>query len=260
MRLLRVINPDMFDNIPEDGMDFHMATAETGKISAYIIIGGRVAISLEEPRQGPIEGYLNQHWLLPDLSREEREESFNGWLSELPAAPPLSAERTRGYGAPLILRIADGAEVKEGQEVFAFIVSPLGPLSPPPPRPASIYGHLPFGTMTDSSTVIHRWEAFPSSRRITRTPSGGSIARDTYAAPASESAFAVTGFAAVARFALPNLLPACFRWELQPVPSVIECGASVPLHGQSGGGVEVRFPRATNNRCPIANPVLLPSM
>jgi hypothetical protein len=55
--------------------------------------------------------------------------------------------------------------------------------------------------------------------------------------------------------------PACFRWELQPPANeLIECGASVPLYGQSGGGVEVRFPRSTTNRCPIADPVLLPVM
>ena len=35
-------------------------------------------------------------------------------------------------------------------------------------------------------------------------------------------------------------------------------GASVPLYGQSGGGVEVMFPKGTKNRGPIANPVVLP--
>jgi hypothetical protein len=87
------------------------------------------------------------------------------------------------------------------------------------------------------------------------------IAQDTYAAPASEAPFAVTGFAAVARFALPNLMPACFRYELQPVAgTLIECGASVPLYGQSGGGVEVKFTNLTNNRCAIADPIILPAL
>ena len=81
------------------------------------------------------------------------------------------------------------------------------------------------------------------------------IAQDTYAAPASEAPFALTGFAAVVRFALPTLMPACFRYELQPVTgTTIECGAAVPLYGQSGGGVEVKFTSLTKNRCPIANP------
>ncbi|MEP7365202.1 MAG: hypothetical protein ABI972_18265 [Acidobacteriota bacterium] len=140
-------------------------------------------------------------------------------------------------------------------------VRPIRPLPPAPPTPSSIYGHLPFVTRTRPNSVIYRWEAYPTSRRINRTASPPTIAKDTYAAPASEVNFAPTGFAAVARFALPNLLPACFRYELQPVSGTpIECGASVPLYGQSGGGVEVKFTRNTDNRCPIADPIVLPPL
>jgi hypothetical protein len=56
-------------------------------------------------------------------------------------------------------------------------------------------------------------------------------------------------------------LPACYRYELQPDANTdIECGASVPLYGQSGGGVEVKFVKQTNNRCAIANPVVVPAL
>jgi hypothetical protein len=56
-------------------------------------------------------------------------------------------------------------------------------------------------------------------------------------------------------------MPACYRYELQPDANTdIECGASVPLYGQSGGGVEVKFVKQTNNRCAIANPVVLPAL
>jgi hypothetical protein len=114
---------------------------------------------------------------------------------------------------------------------------------------------------TYPETVIYRWEACPTSLRIDFKANPPTIAQDTYAAPASEVPFALTGFAAVARFALPSLKPACFRYELQPVAgTTIECGAAVPLYGQSGGGVEVKFPSLTKNRCPIADPVLLPEL
>ena len=104
--------------------------------------------------------------------------------------------------------------------------------------------------------MIYRWEAYPTSRRI--NIAAKTIAQDTYAAPASD---APTGFAAVARFALPNLMPACYRYELQPdLNTDIDCGASVPLYGQSGGGAEIKFVKQTNNRCAIANPVLLPAL
>jgi hypothetical protein len=34
----------------------------------------------------------------------------------------------------------------------------------------------------------------------------------------------------------------------------------IPLYGQSGGGVEVKFTALTNNRCAIADPILLPAL
>ncbi|HWA47236.1 MAG TPA: hypothetical protein VG742_03135 [Dongiaceae bacterium] len=234
MQLLRVENPEAFAEAPEAGMDLHIATG-TGGI--FVVVGQRVAILLEDVLSEPVAGYFEQPWLRPGLERGECEAYFQEWLRRLRAAPPLNP-------APL-----------------GFVVMPRGPLPATPWRPSVVHGHLPFTTTTDSSTVIYRWEAFPTSRRITRTPAGGTIAKDTYAAPASEVPFAITGFAAVARFALPNLMPACYRWELQPDSgTLIECGASVPLYGQSGGGVEVRFPKDTNNRCPIADPVILPPL
>jgi len=46
----------------------------------------------------------------------------------------------------------------------------------------------------------------------------GHIAAETYASPSAELAFLNTGFAAVARNALPSFFPAVFRYELQPDP------------------------------------------
>ena len=150
---------------------------------------------------------------------------------------------------------------------------PLHPphLPPPPARPAYVYGHLPFFKTTGNDDVFYRYESFPTSIRILRpqalaphlraiAPDGG-IVPGTYAAPASELPFMPTGLAAVARQALPSLMPARWRWELQPVIGTgILFGTSVPLYGQSGGGVEVRFdhPPLTASRSPIANPVVLP--
>lgn len=253
MRLLRLRNPDIFQDreIPEAGMDLHFGAFEG---DAYAIIGERVAVKLDEIGD---EAYpLDQEWRKQDLSYSDRKTIFEDWLRDLPEAPRLEPIDPGALG-PLVFR----PEHETRRNIMGFIVGPLAPLPAPPPRPSSIYGHLPFGTVTESDTLIYRWEAFPTSRRITRTSGGGEIARDTYAAPASEIPFAPTGFAAVARFALPNLMPACFRWEIQPdAKTFIECGASVPLYGQSGGGVEIRFPHKSGNRCPIADPVLLPPM
>jgi hypothetical protein len=54
-------------------------------------------------------------------------------------------------------------------------------------------------------------------------------------------------------------MPACYRYELQPVAGTrIERGAAVPLYGHSGGGVEVKFTNLTKNRCAITDPIVLP--
>lgn len=231
-------------------MDLHLAS-QRGTEQLFIVVGCRVAIPIPNPDNfTPHPNYLSQRWLTRDLTDSERKESFEAWLRELPLPhgdirPIQRADLLGAWPMPPGLRPV-----------------PIGLLPPPPIRPSMIYGHLPFKVKTNNQTMIYRWEAFPTSRRILRNAvkDGGTIAVDTYAAPSSEVPFAMTGFAAVARFALPNLLPACFRWELQPNPCDLECGASVPLYGQSGGGVEVKFTALTTNRCPIADPVVLPAL
>lgn len=228
MELYRIDRPEVFDEAPEAGMDFHFATIRGHEPrSLFIVIGSRVAFELTDNPENPL--LLDQKWRASGLPEERREDLFEQWLRSLRSDPGLR-----------------------------YIAGPLNPLPPTPARPAYVYGHLPFGVMTASDTVIYRWEAFPFSRRIDQAAK--SIAADTYAAPASEVPFVPTGFGAVARFALPNLMPACYRWELQPQAGLIECGAAVPLYGQSGGGVEVKFPKRTQNRCAIADPVILPVM
>ena len=146
----------------------------------------------------------------------ERIAAFEYWLGRLNEAPTLTA------ATPLQAWLSFWS-------VFSPITSNI-PLPPTLPRPSWIYGHLPFSTTTLPETIIYRWEAFPTSRRINRTANPPTIAADTYASPASEIPFALTGFAALARFALPNLLPACFRWELQPVAGTRSSNAAHPFH------------------------------
>lgn len=261
MRMFQIRNPEKFDETPEMAMGVHFARSNKEGPPDYIVVGGCVAVEFESAYRETLDEYLSQPWLQPHLEFGDREESFLGWLRRLPELDfelePFSA---RESVQPILIR---PHEYRGEQVLLGYIVGPLGPLPSPPPRPASIYGHLPFGATTAGDSVIYRWEAFPNSRRVIKDPLTGEweVIADTYAAPASEVPFAPTGFGAVARFALPNLLPACFRLELKPPPSTfIECGASVPLYGQSGGGVEIRFPKRTKNIGPVANPVILPVM
>jgi hypothetical protein len=223
-------------------MDLHYAWVDNNQGGDYfVVIGCRVALELKG-NEWPIGVLHELPWTRHRLSGPDRVRAFGAWLEGLEQKDlrPLEARE-------FVSRLA---------------VAPRGQLPPTPARPAYIYGHLPFSTVTLNDTVIYRWEAFPTSLRIKRPPvAGNTIEADTYAAPASEVPFAPTGFSAVGRFALPNLMPACYRWELQPDPGTsLECGASVPLYGQAGGGVEVRFPKRSLNRCPIADPVFLPPL
>jgi hypothetical protein len=226
-------------------MDFHLGRSNNNAF--YLVVGCRVGILLNESTFADSQsGYLKESWLSPDIAADQREVAFGKWLSSLPEAP--------------LLKTATPAQAWQQFWSAMSPVTPVGTLPPPPPKP-SIYGHLPFKATTLPQTVIYRWEAYPKSMRIDIKATPPTIAQDTYAAPASEAPFALTGFAAVARFALPNLMPACFRYELQPDSGTpIECGAAVPLYGQSGGGVEVKFTIKTNNRGLIAAPVILAAL
>ena len=207
------------------------------------VVGDRVLLTDDERTVQQISELLNgESWLAPTSMWHESDVvgAFNNWWTELPAAPPDIV--------PL-----------ERAELAAMGVMPGAPRSgmmPVPPR--IIYGHLPFAVV-HRSDVFYRYEPFPTSRRIDQV--NRKVTLGTFACPASEGPFVQSGFAAVGRFALPNLLPACFRWELQPISGTrMRCGASVPLYGQAGGGVEVCFDAGLLNRGPIANPVTVPAL
>lgn len=236
LQLLRVQNPAKFDENPEAAMGLHFGRdVQSGDL--YFVIGSVVALTAlpdEFEEIGPsIRNYLRQEWHDQSLSVGARSEGFETWLANLPNAPKLDYYR----------------------------LSPRGIFRSPPWRPSTVYGHLPFETVSSDTSVFYRWEPFPVSRRITRTATGADIAPGTFGGPPSEVPFNPTGLCAVARFALPNLMPASYRWEIQPqAGTVLYCGASVPLYGQSGGGVEVMFPDLSHNRCPMADPVVLPQL
>lgn len=91
-----------------------------------------------------------------------------------------------------------------------------------------------------------------------RYDSNSMVLRDsTYLMPYLDHLHSNSGFATVARFALPIPLPACylFQYEL-PAGTQIRVGTVAPAFGQSGGGVEVM----TENRVPAKQygPIILP--
>lgn len=224
--------------IPEVAMDIHMAVVH-GEL--VVVVGMRLAVSIDEEAISQARAIYNGERTLTSPGQDRFERNFAEWESRLNAVDNLEVLEHHNARSALMYMRTSGRY----------------PFSPPPPPSSVIFGHLPFEFQSTTNDVFYRFEAYPSSRRI----KGNKIMAGTYAAPASELFFTPTGLSAVGRFALPSLLPACWRYELQPSSgSVIHCGASVPLYGQSGGAVEVCFPKPTRNRGPIANPVILPEL
>lgn len=230
-----------FSEMVEAAPGVHLAKiADADDLS--FVLGERVLLVPDETARDQVAALLKQSWLQTRdrVEHEERAAGFDRWLSGLSQAPRLQAQSIP-------------------RSVLAFKLHPHGYLPTTLSRPALIYGHLPFSGTTGASDIFYRCEPWPTSRRISQA--NQEVAAGTYACPQSELPFFPTGFAAVGRYALPNLAPACFRWELQPLAgTVVDCGASVPLYGQAGGGVEVYFRKKTKNRRPIANPTILPAL
>lgn len=129
--------------------------------------------------------------------------------------------------------------------------SPVGPVLAA--RPSSLVKHV---TLAASRTFC-RFSAFQPDRRV--DPVTGDVAAGTYAAPQSESPFVPTGFVAVGRFALPNNVPASYRYTLRaPAGTRVSFGTVTPAFGQSGGGVEAFFDSLVVNQAPRVAPVKIP--
>ncbi|MFK0207700.1 hypothetical protein [Agrobacterium sp. NPDC090283] len=247
MKLFRVVDEDQawLASQPETAMGIQIVR-RMGAFpdNLFFILGGQVAFRFRDYLPDDGEGTpLNLDggpWARGDNPFDapvNATQQFLAWIGELDELPQTIT------GFSVLPRVE-------------FTLFPIGPF-PQPPQPNSwTYGHLPFAGTTGTQEVYYRWEPWPVSRRIDQT--GGIIAPDTFTAPMSEVQFMPTGFSAVARLALPQLLPACYRWEIRPPTNTpMRCGASVPMFGQSGGGVEVAFPNGFSNVGPIANPVVL---
>jgi hypothetical protein len=242
----------MFDEAPEAGMGVHFARVEDG---LGIVLSGRVLMlpyAEEGEGKSQSDALSNRLWFGAE-TRGRRPETL---------APTSEAEIAEENtliealaNAPLSTRYASATD----PFVMGFILHPAGYLPPPPRRPTYTYGHLPFSGTTQAGDVFYRCEHWATSQRV-RYATNDILAR-TYGFPASELRFVPTGFAAVGRYALPDLPPACRRYEIRPPPGyTLQCGACVPLYGQAGGGVEVMFPKTFTNAVQLPPPTSLPPL
>jgi hypothetical protein len=233
---------DQFANEPEVVMGVHIGIEADGTF--VVVEGSRIAVRYSDD----LEIQLNIFQEIVGVGRsaghslEEYGHRLEAWVANLPPCPPIRSMQTSAAWA-----------------VLPFVhLGPRGALAPPPHRPSYVYGHLPFKGLCGGKDIFYRYEQFPKSLRID-IANNKIIKPETYAAPASEMPFTPTGLSAVGRFALPSLLPACWRYEITPASGTwMYYGASVPLYGQSGGAVEVMFPKPFDNKGRIPSPTILP--
>jgi hypothetical protein len=241
-----------FEIEPEIVMGLHVARVEPskGERELALVLGGSVLLTYDGDLPSDLERSAAELWFLHSRDPE---------TGPIPASVMEQFELWKtGLGGRSVQPLSDRGALS----MIAAYTLPLPPTAPPPPpRPLVVFGHLPFSGSTGVGESYFRFEPWPTSRRINQPTSGGVLA-GTYTVPRSELPFLPTGFAAVARCALPNLLPACFKWELQPPSNTpFRCGASVPLYGQAGGGVEVEFPSAFGDvRGAVPAPNIIPAL
>jgi len=96
---------------------------------------------------------------------------------------------------------------------------------------------------TKAGDAFRRFSAFPNDKRI---KADGSVYPGTYATTAEDGDKVKTGLEAVERYALPNPMPASYRFAIQPDKDIlIKKGIAQPAYGHCGGGAEVIFVEGT---------------
>lgn len=97
----------------------------------------------------------------------------------------------------------------------------------------------PFLRSARSSDRMYRYSIVRNDPRISPN---GAVTSGTYATTSSDANLVASGFGAVGRYALPGLLPRCYKFNISPPDGVsMQVGACQPNFGEAGGGVEVEF-------------------
>jgi hypothetical protein len=97
----------------------------------------------------------------------------------------------------------------------------------------------PFPFLARPNDHFVRFSAFQADRRI---GPNNSLRPGTYVTSVKDAQLAFTGYGNVGRYALPNLLPAVYRFDITVAPGTPGLvGTVAPAFGQSGGGVEIEL-------------------
>lgn len=223
---LRKASQSRFIELAETGMGYHFVKAryrfntETG----FVVLGSTYALSVHK---------------INDLST----------VFDVTAAVGLD-ELSEDNFVDGDLEITDnyGQDPLKAREALSLAVPSAMKATTPPPGTT-----LTVKTVTNGVDGFIRFSYTPNDPRIQAT---GTVTAKTYATTYRDGVIITSGLSAVGRYALPVPLPAIYLFLLTPPAGTpVYFGATVPLFGQAGGGVEVYFPNGFTN---IVRPFTVP--
>jgi hypothetical protein len=160
------------DAQPEVAMNIQIAKQEE---TYAVVVAGRIAIAYDEAIVAQLSR-LNEVLGSSEGVADSYAERLERWTEGLQTSQPIT---------PI--------PVEEALVVLGFIhFGPRSPLPRTPWRPSYVYGHLPFHGMASGNDIFHRYEAYPTSRRID-LKTNGVIKPDTYASPGLDAAYVNSG-------------------------------------------------------------------
>lgn len=219
-------------DVPETGMGFQFVEGKINHARVYLLVfNAEIAYDVTDLQlsdQRDLATVLDNGARLSQAMRNAQERGGTLTLSEFSAAPP----RVGGGGTPPSPPSAAGASVA------------------PPSSLVNTYS-------LTANRMFYRFSAYSPDKRV--NPLNGDFLAGTYATTDSDHSLVTSGFAAVGRYALPNIRSAFHRYRLEaPSGTTVTTGTVAPAFSQSGGGVEALFTTAVNNAQSPAVMTLIP--
>ena len=215
---------DLFDAIPELGMGYHFGVVEgpnaEGGDEGVIVLNAQYAVTPKD-----VVNRESFERLLLLVGREVGPDIEVTIVS----APSVVPRRS----------IVPSEDIVIFARSFGGLISNLNYYK----TLSKLHASPPFPLLTKSREDFVRFSAFRNDRRV---QPDGSLLPGTYVTSKRDAAFAPSGFAVVGRYALPNMLPAIYRFDVSvPTRTPGLVGTVAPAFGQAGGGAEIEFTNGT---------------
>jgi hypothetical protein len=214
-----VASPEEFDSTNELGMGYHFGmrkNGRTGQREGLIVLNGSVALTPNDIMQPATVEKLR---ILADTENKV----------------PIH-EHARQLLQPVAVEPSE--DIRLLKDTFAGLTAWLQFNQ----DRVRIHESPPFQVVVTASQCFVRFSAFQNDRRVLP---GGGLLPGTYVTTRIDADRAPSGLAAVGRYALPNPLPAIYRFEIVPKSGLTGMAGTVsPAFGQAGGGVEIEFKNA----------------